>query len=1329
MVFAQLSLRLVVVVSIAATFVASCVTVLPAQAIAEVLDCNSGVDQSVITEDIIVSAVCPDSPAVGGVVSISDTNEIAGLPVFGDLYYFTNGCDFCAPTFTAQSGSTAAQTVLVSELIFSEVDQEDVTIELTRTIQNSWISWALDVKKSDGSPGTLDISIHGIADLQNSFSNVAVSGSAIMTMVSQPLSAPWIPSLVFKSSTGFTTGSFNFYTGALNSGDGDLQLNFGEVSSARLDLGVMPYNSCAIVGNDGLYSVPGQSITLDIDPDCTPSTDPVPGPDLSSADRTDYLCTGPMGAGVSSDVVTLSTEYVSHNLCSTSPEIQNSVLSNGDGLTTSEANSTFGVIYTKDGSGNISEVIAGEPESTNDPTDITIVATHVYSAVVENWVDVRVQRLVSNSWVTWNITSVYSSDAVADPDTQIQPSGLAAIELFMAGLVSYEPGMSFVAQGDNQIHTVQHASTDIPQQVWLSGDGREIGFSQPLPNDAPGGVEFSFGAVEEFSFSNGFYYPGICGDMSFLADLTDEDIGNDYSSDRDMGDFYSELSEIFVDANSERSMSVGTCSFSPDVDDVSLWNSNDAFDGVGAMWVPDPMGGKHYIYDPSVTTESGDGWMLQVFRETDIETIDGDGNPMWINLVVNVLFQDSWITWHVNAYDSLTNEPADITLTIEGNLGSDHSTNVDDFSYDSFITTNDGYEWDPALLWHSDQMDEFLQTNPDDPDAVDTVSVSFVRSSDITLNIGLLDLGPGNPDNDELPYASPEEIESVLSRIDDNFDLGLWTFEALPALSLVFSTAENFEAGSTLFEGVEQLRGYVEDVTLANTVDAFDGFGSVFTTNSSGDFVNEIVGDEWSSDSTSITYTAHNIYSEQEQDYVDVTVTRNFSQNWVTWDVSAVFSQDAQLNNPGEPAEIDISISGNLGSDDFTTWEQDAESQRWNSNDGFISDPVLLWIPRGAQSSIEHADGVDDTSVTFEPAPAVSLWLGLVDYESFTDSHNDSWVNVCNLQDTIEQLSYLANAGVFMGIDPVASAGNCGVPTISSDVMSLTEGDVATIHVALPEGSACDVDHLDECPTAALYDNNSNLIMSGPLLDFEGMRISWEDYGDAHAMKSIQLNVFSEPVDLSTAPSPVVVSIQRIFFHASQVDPVPLSVVLSAQIGDPFFGSQATISVPNLASNSSWVLDVNSVTQTLNYVPWSIGGTVNTTVTIPNGLPAGWHHFSFRGLDSSNNPVFATFWFEVDASGMLLGTSATDPSQNPPGNNLSGGGSSNSGGSTGGFSNGSSSGNSVSSASPQGTLVTESSLASTSAHINLDGVQLVWLFCAGILLKLMSLRKKRKAQA
>jgi LPXTG-motif cell wall-anchored protein len=54
-------------------------------------------------------------------------------------------------------------------------------------------------------------------------------------------------------------------------------------------------------------------------------------------------------------------------------------------------------------------------------------------------------------------------------------------------------------------------------------------------------------------------------------------------------------------------------------------------------------------------------------------------------------------------------------------------------------------------------------------------------------------------------------------------------------------------------------------------------------------------------------------------------------------------------------------------------------------------------------------------------------------------------------------------------------------------------------------------------------------------------------------------------------------------------------------------------------------------------------GAVNTAVTLPSNLGAGWHTLTFLSTGSNGAEVKSVLYFEVSSTGTLLATSSTKP--------------------------------------------------------------------------------------
>ena len=187
--------------------------------------------------------------------------------------------------------------------------------------------------------------------------------------------------------------------------------------------------------------------------------------------------------------------------------------------------------------------------------------------------------------------------------------------------------------------------------------------------------------------------------------------------------------------------------------------------------------------------------------------------------------------------------------------------------------------------------------------------------------------------------------------------------------------ADNFSTATVTFETVCPNDATIGDASLTNTSDAYDTFGNVIGYNENGtEFL--ITSDNTVVEGNTITFTDYHVWSATAQEWVDVVVTRTFTGNTVTWDVQ-VFSTGTT-----DPSTLQISISGNLGSDDASVFTS-FESGILGSNDGYYGDPQLLWNSYGATQ--EYTDGLDDIFFHYGTTGHAVLQNTLVDYESCPD--------------------------------------------------------------------------------------------------------------------------------------------------------------------------------------------------------------------------------------------------------------------------------------------------------------------------------------------------------
>lgn len=102
------------------------------------------------------------------------------------------------------------------------------------------------------------------------------------------------------------------------------------------------------------------------------------------------------------------------------------------------------------------------------------------------------------------------------------------------------------------------------------------------------------------------------------------------------------------------------------------------------------------------------------------------------------------------------------------------------------------------------------------------------------------------------------------------------------------------------------------------------------------------------------------------------------------------------------------------------------------------------------------------------------------------------------------------------------------------------------------------------------------------------------------------------------------------------------SLNMAAGVGDLVAGSTVAIVADGLATTASYEVVLRSTPQTLASGV-AVAGAVNTSVTIPAGLEAGWHSLTFTSTAADGTAVSNVLYFEISSTGVLLETTSTKP--------------------------------------------------------------------------------------
>lgn len=104
------------------------------------------------------------------------------------------------------------------------------------------------------------------------------------------------------------------------------------------------------------------------------------------------------------------------------------------------------------------------------------------------------------------------------------------------------------------------------------------------------------------------------------------------------------------------------------------------------------------------------------------------------------------------------------------------------------------------------------------------------------------------------------------------------------------------------------------------------------------------------------------------------------------------------------------------------------------------------------------------------------------------------------------------------------------------------------------------------------------------------------------------------------------------------------TITLGASTGQLVSGSTVAIVASGLQATAPYEVVVRSTPQTIGNGN-AVSGAVNTSVTLPAGLEAGWHSLTFSSTASDGSTVTSVAYFKVSASGTLLATSSTIPAE------------------------------------------------------------------------------------
>lgn len=112
----------------------------------------------------------------------------------------------------------------------------------------------------------------------------------------------------------------------------------------------------------------------------------------------------------------------------------------------------------------------------------------------------------------------------------------------------------------------------------------------------------------------------------------------------------------------------------------------------------------------------------------------------------------------------------------------------------------------------------------------------------------------------------------------------------------------------------------------------------------------------------------------------------------------------------------------------------------------------------------------------------------------------------------------------------------------------------------------------------------------------------------------------------------------------SEAPEVSAGLQLTVPVGSNIIGSPLTFAATGLLPSAAYEIVVRSTPRTIAS-GFAVGGAVNSSATIPDGLEAGWHSLTFNSTAADGTLVEEVLYFKISASGMLLSTSEGKPAE------------------------------------------------------------------------------------
>ena len=407
----------------------------------------------------------------------------------------------------------------------------------------------------------------------------------------------------------------------------------------------------------------------------------------------------------------------------------------------------------------------------------------------------------------------------------------------------------------------------------------------------------------------------------------------------------------------------------------------------------------------------------------------------------------------------------------------------------------------------------------------------------------------------------------------------------------------------------------VSDAGTTNTGDAYDSYGYFYTVDADNGEVYYFQAD---TNPEPNVWVDESVWSQAENAYVDVVMSRSVNENTVTW------TANAYLQGTDDPADIDMNIDGGLGSDEDTIVQ--FSNGYTVTSDNADGDPYIIWVPNGGTVNATEGDG--DVSVTYGDVSTAKLQNILLGYEC---SDSDAINNALNT--ITDDIPAYINQNI---VDVTADCSPSIVSTDPVDGSTFTNGVDGSLDWTITPGNA-------------IWD----WTYGGNVYDVTGLPngLDWDDYNDwAEDGTLPTINVYGtaddEPGDYTvtyTLEDDNGNSAEGSFVITVVNPTTVLSLELDAEIGDLAEGSPVNYGGSNLQAGSDWSLTLYSDPVVLASGQVDELGLVSGTVELPAGISAGWHRIVLEGVDFEGNTVSSTVWVEITASGTIAAIQTTEP--------------------------------------------------------------------------------------